>query len=152
MNASATTYLSELTTGPFRIGVNASLIEVVRYKSAEGWLGNSGRERRAILEHQHNFSQSLLEESGCRILVPMGVKAIHQLNDLLTFKKPVPSRVSDSIGRLYVGETRNGARLYVCPVKHMSYPTTKENSAAVALQIITAYEATLGGANASAFI
>ena len=125
---------------------------MVRYKSTEGWLGNTGREKRAILEHQHNFSQSLLEDSGCRILVPMGVNAIHQLNDLLTFRKPIPSRVRDSIGQLYVGETRNGAKLYVCPIKHMSYHTTKENSATVARQIITAYESTQGGGNASAFI
>lgn len=134
------TYLSELVTGQFRIGVNASLIEVVRYKSTEGWLGSTGLERRAILEHQRVFSQSLLEDSGCRILVPMGVKAIRQVNDLLTFRKPIPCRVKDSIGQLYVGETRKGAELFVCPIKHMSYHTTKENSAAVARQIKTAYE------------
>lgn len=137
-------YLSDLIQGEFQLGANATLIEVVRYKSTKGWLGNPGQEENAVLEHQYKFTQALLEDSGCNIVVPMGNDAIRQLSQFLKFSKPMPSKIREAMGNLYSAETSLGKHLYICPIQHMSYSAGRDRQEEVATQILTAYEKILG--------
>ena len=133
------TYLSDLTEDKFVLGKNTALIEAVRYKSTDGELG-VGKQRTHLLEHQRPFTTALLEDSGFRIVVPMGREAISEVNQLLQFTKPIPSNVRDAMGNLYVGTSKNGATVYVCPIKHMSFGIKKECTSAVGKQILRAHE------------
>ena len=128
-------YLSELIDNSFQLGINATLIEAVRYKSTNRWLGSKTQEA-AILEHQHQFTEVLLEDSNCNIVVPMGNDAVRQLNTLLKFSKPIPSKIGEAMGNQYTGETSRGKRLFVCPIQHMSYPPGADKEQMVAEQIL----------------
>ena len=131
-------YLSDLIDNGFQLGVNATLIEAVRYKSTRRWLGNKDQEA-AILKHQHQFTERLLEETDCNIVVPMGNDAVRQLNTLLTFSKPIPSKIGAAMGNMYIGDTTHGKKLFVCPIQHMSYPPGSKKERMVADRILEAF-------------
>lgn len=133
-------HLKSIVKGSFEIGHQAVLLDAVRYKSTEGWLGDNKVQRDRVLAHQKPFTNTLLEVSGCRILMPMGREGISQVNQLLKLSSPIPENVRDAMGNMYVGETKNGLKIFVCPIKHMSYCASKESEAAVGRQVVKAYE------------
>lgn len=131
-------YLSELAPEGFRLGEDAVLLQAIRYKSTEGWLGDSATERRRTLEHQRTFTESLVDEGTIRILVPMGNDALLQLTETLSFESDVGASAGGATGNTYIGRTSAGSVIRVCPVKHMSYPPSQEAKSALARQILAA--------------
>lgn len=136
-------FLSELAPEGFRLGEHAILLQVVRFKSTEGWLGGSSTEKSRALEHQRSFTESLLNEGCIRVLVPMGNQALAELRRIRRFDSLLPESAAEGTGQSYRGTTRAGKTVTVCPVKHMSYPPSVEAKRALAEELYRVLEGTL---------
>lgn len=122
----------------FRLGREALLSQAIRYKSSEGWLGDTVQEQQRVIAHQKVFMQRLLDEDCISIVVPMGNEALAMLLNLLQFSEKVPTTISEAMGNLYHGKTASGKTLSVCPIKHLSRPPSVEDKKKVATQILKA--------------
>lgn len=134
-------FLSEFTPGRFRLGEDAILLQAVRFKSTDGWIGDSPTEKFRARAHQKPFTEALIDEGRIRVLVPMGNEALAQLTATLAFEVPVPESAVVATGNTYRGTTSSGTAVLVCPVKHMSYPPAVEAKRALAHAIQRAIEA-----------
>lgn len=117
--------LSSVTDARFRLGDHAVLLEAVRYKSRDGWLGDTANERQRVTDHQADFTRDLLDRVDLRVLIAMGKDAWDQLDSVLQFVgPPVPQQVTRAMGTSYTGATSLGTRVTVVPVTHFSqrYP------------------------------
>ena len=119
---------------PFKLGEHALLIEAVRYKTTKGFLGTS-KEKQEVMEHQKKFTLNLIDEGIFSVLIPMGNAALRQLGNVLKFEVPPPAAIRQAMGKSYIGWTKKGTRVTLCPIQHLSYPPKLELKEAVAIQI-----------------
>jgi len=98
----------------------------VRYKSTGGWVGDTPKERAAILAHQREFTRAVLDEGTLRVLVPLGNLALRSLCDAVDLEGPVPSSAPMATGHIYPAATRRGRSVLVLPVRHLSYASNDE--------------------------
>ena len=120
----------------FCLGVDALLIEDIRYKSTKGWLGYNEAQEAMVQEHQFEFTEALLDEKVFNVVVVMGNKALNQIRKFAVDADKIPHRIGLAMGRSYECQTKAGTKFYACPIKHLSYPTSKEMMKRVADQII----------------
>jgi len=131
-------YLKEVAGDKFMLGEHAILLEAIRYKSTKGWVGKTRDDRNKIFQHQSEFTQCLVNEGVFSTLVPMGNGALNHIRRMLDFDKEVPKQIMKAMGNSYVGRTRAGCKVTVCPIKHMSYPATRDKREEVSQEIIKA--------------
>ncbi len=127
-------HLLSLCDDPFSLGEHAILVEAIHFKTARGWLGNAAAQRRVVAHHRP-FLDSLLSDSGFRVLVPTGNLAWRQLRDLLRFDNAVPQRISQAHGRLFRARTEAGASLIVCPTLHFSSAVSHQDLARLGVTV-----------------
>jgi len=132
-------YLSDMSGGDFQLGEHAILIEAIRYKSTKVLVGGNKREKVQISEDQSEFTQKLIDEGVFSILLPMGNGALNQIRGMLNFEQNVPNRIMKAMGNSYVGKTRAGRLVTVCPIKHMSYHAKRDMKIEVSRRISEAF-------------
>lgn len=135
-------YLSDVEGGEFRLGEHAMLLEAIRYKSTKGWVGGDKKEKSGISEHQSAFTQKLIDEGVFSVLVPMGNGALNQIRGMLDFEQEVPNKIMKAMGNSYVGKTKAGSEVVVCPIKHMSYHAKRDKKIEVSRKISDAVQST----------
>jgi len=134
-------HISKSESDAFVLGQHAILLEIVHYKSKGGWLGNTLSEKTSLLEHELNFTGTLLDEIAPCVLVAMGTPVLRQLNRLLDLSLGPEPQVTKLMGKALTGRTPSGARVLVAAIQHLSYPTKRDAQQAVARAICKAIEA-----------
>lgn len=93
------------------------------------------------MEHEFNFTGTLLDEIAPCVLVAMGTPVLRQLNRLLDLSLGPEPQVRKLMGKALTGRTPSGARVLVAAIQHLSYPTKPDTQQAVARVICKAIEA-----------
>lgn len=135
----ANNHLQILSNGIFKLGKHAILSQAIRYKSKNGWFGDTQEEKNRTMTHQEKFVEALVENEGINIFVPMGNEALKIMASITNQTSKVPSKITAAMGNSYYGEVKSGKKVALCPIKHLSYPPAKEKQKSVASQIIAAY-------------
>lgn len=132
-------YLNHICNGSFALGEHAILSQAIRYKSKNGWYGDTAEEKSRTLLHQKKFIEQLIENEGINILVPMGNDALEIISSMVKFNKVIPDKITEAMGHRYSGHTTSGKEIIMCPIKHLSYPPSQESQQKVASEILTSY-------------
>jgi len=135
----ANNYLQKISGGIFKLGEHAILSQAIRFKSKNGWYGDTLDEKSHTLLHQKKFVEELVENEGINILVPMGNDALKVISSTAKFDKIIPSKITNAMGNSYEGHTNSKKKVIMCPIKHLSYPPSHDAQRQVAGRIIAAY-------------
>lgn len=119
----------------FKLGEHAILIEIIHYKSKQGWFGTP-EQKETILRHQSYFTGKLLDELAPCVLVAMGNSAIGQLIPLLKLPLEPRPHVRKLMGQTFATQSRSGEKVLVVPAQHFSYLPKSEIQDDVARKII----------------
>jgi len=131
-------YLQKISDGVFKLGEHAILSQAIRFKSENGWYGDTQEEKSRTLDHQKKFVEELVENEGINLLVPMGNGALKIISRIVKFDQ-VPDKITNAMGNSYKGYTNSKKKIVMCPIKHLSYPPSHNIQHQVAEQIITSY-------------
>lgn len=127
-------FLSDSSAGSFKLGEHAILMDVVHYKSLDGWFGNKEK-KKGLFQHQSFFTKALINELAPCVLVPMGNEACRQMCHLLGLESEAQRSITQLNGQTLKARTENREQVLITPIKHLSRPPSREIQAAVGKEI-----------------
>jgi hypothetical protein len=129
-------YLAGELGGSFRLGTDAILTQVVRYKSRDGWMGDNSRDGAAIWRHEAALTRYIIDDLKPDVAVPCGGKALHGLARALNLSQLEELGIGEAIGCAYEAELPCGKVMRICPARHHSRPAPHEQWEATARAIL----------------
>jgi hypothetical protein len=115
-------YLAGPLGGGFRLGADAIVTQVVRYKSRRGWVGDrdNSPEGNAIWQHEDDLTTKIMDGLQPDVAVPCGEEAVHGLARALNLSHLEEVGIGQAVGGTYPAELPCGKEMRICPSKHQS--------------------------------
>jgi hypothetical protein len=88
----------------FRLGEHALLIEIVRFKRRNGWLGDDQAERSRVWAHERRLTRRILHEVRPRLVIVTGMDAFRGLSDIVRIVPEPPVRLQEVLGIAFRSE------------------------------------------------